>query len=130
MNFVIKDILSFLPCTHTIAPSDFVLLSSNLTFAPSQNSSNVVIQINNDGYSEITEEFAVDLISHNGNVIIQDGKRTLQVVITDQTGKCTRRVLSSVCVCVCLGRVHVLPLSLPKQPPSHLYGSNPDSIHI
>ena len=79
-----------------------MLLSSNLTFAPSQNSSNVVIQINNDGYSEITEEFAVDLISHNGNVIIQDGKRTLQVVITDQTGKCTRRVLSSVCVCVCV----------------------------
>ena len=69
------------------ASSDFILLTSNLTFGPSDVRVPVIIEIVNDGYAEFTEQVSFELVSYEDNVHIHDGNKTLHLTISDQTGK-------------------------------------------
>ena len=71
---------------HT-APSDFIPISKDLTFESAQTSQTVEVAIVNDGFAEFTEQFSIVLTSQDENVLIQSGRSTLRVVITDQTGE-------------------------------------------
>lgn len=70
-----------------IATSDFILLTSNLTFSPLDIDQAVVINVINDGYSELTEQFSVEIFSYDNGVLIEEGRQRVQVTVTDQTGK-------------------------------------------
>ena len=72
------------PC---IAPADFIAISEDLTFEPFQANQTVELTIVSDGFAELTEQFSVVLMSEEENVLIQSGRSTLQIVITDQTGE-------------------------------------------
>ena len=69
------------------ASSDFILLTSNLTFGPSDIRVPVIIEIVNDGYAEFTEQVSFELVSYEDIILVQDKNKTLQLTITDQTGK-------------------------------------------
>ena len=68
------------------ASSDFILLTSNLTFGPSDARGPVTIIIINDGYAEFTEKVSFELVSYEDNIRVLDGNTTLHLTITDQTG--------------------------------------------
>ena len=69
------------------ASSDFILLTSNLTFGPLDVKVPVIIEIVNDGYAEFTEQVSFELASYEDNILVQDRNKTLRLTITDQTGK-------------------------------------------
>ena len=87
-NVVIIILLDIFAHVHMyIAPSDFTPISKDLTFEPFQTNQTVEVRIVSDGFAELTEQFSLVLTSEEENVLIQSGRSTLQVVITDQTGE-------------------------------------------
>ena len=67
--------------------ADFFPPTKTLIFEPFQMNQTVVFKIIYDNIRELNEQFSLMLVSNDTDVIIQDGRSTLQITIADQTGK-------------------------------------------
>lgn len=67
--------------------SDFFPFFETLIFEPFQVNKTATFIIHSDNILELNEQFSLVLVSNDDDVLIQDGRNTLQVTIIDQTGK-------------------------------------------